>query len=118
MEASPAVVSTSPSVSVTQETKQNTSASPIVTAARKQIGKTVSYDPAYVGLEYPGGDLPIEKGVCTDVVVRALRDALTMDLQKLIHEDMKIAFSSYPKIWGLKKTDRNIDHRRVPNLMM
>jgi len=118
MEAPALAISTTPSVLVTQVTKQSTSASPIVTAARKQIGKTVSYDPAYVGLAYPGGDLPIEKGVCTDVVVRALRDALTMDLQKLVHEDMKIAFSSYPKIWGLKKTDRNIDHRRVPNLMM
>jgi uncharacterized protein YijF (DUF1287 family) len=117
MEAPASGVSTSPSVLVTQETKQRISASPIVTAARKQIGKTVSYDPAYVGLAYPGGDLPIEKGVCTDVVVRALRYALTMDLQKLVHEDMKAAFSSYPKIWGLKKTDRNIDHRRVPNLM-
>jgi len=90
--------------------------SPIVKAARSQVGKTVMYDPAYVGLKYPGGDVPIEKGVCTDVVIRALRDSLNMDLQKLVHEDMKTSFSKYPKIWGLKKTDRNIDHRRVPNL--
>lgn len=89
---------------------------PIVAAARGQVGKTTIYDPAYVRLAYPGGDVPIEKGVCTDVVVRALRDALNMDLQKLVHEDMKAAFSKYPKIWGLRRPDRNIDHRRVPNL--
>ncbi len=90
--------------------------SPIVSAARDQIGKTTVYDPSYVRLEYPGGDVPIHKGVCTDVVIRALRDALDMDLQELVHEDMKSAFSKYPKIWALKKPDRNIDHRRVPNL--
>ena len=89
---------------------------PIVSAARGQVGKTMIYDPAYVRLDYPGGDVRIEKGVCTDVVVRALRDALDMDLQKLVHEDMTAAFSKYPKIWGLRRPDRNIDHRRVPNL--
>ena len=89
---------------------------PIVSAARTQIGRTTIYDGAYVGLDYPGGDVPIEKGVCTDVVVRALRDALDMDLQKLVHEDMKAAFSQYPKIWELRRPDPNIDHRRVPNL--
>ena len=101
---------------VEQEVEQET-VSPVVRAARSQVGVTVSYDPAYVGLSYPGGDLPREKGVCTDVVIRALRDALDMDLQKLVHEDMKRSFSAYPKIWGLTKPDRNIDHRRVPNLM-
>ncbi len=101
---------------VTPKTKRETTASPIVTAARSQVGKTVSYDPSYVGLAYPNGDLPIEKGVCTDVVIRALRDAFKIDLQKLMHEDMKAAFSAYPTIWGLKKPDPNIDHRRVPNL--
>ncbi len=90
--------------------------SPIAQAARSQIGKTTHYDPAYVGLAYPGGDVPIDRGVCTDVVIRALRDALGMDLQKLVHEDMQRAFSHYPKNWGLKRPDRNIDHRRVPNL--
>ena len=90
--------------------------SSIVRAARSQIGKTTIYDPAYVGLKYPGGDVPIERGVCTDVVIRALRKGAGLDLQKLVHEDMKKAFTKYPKIWGLKKTDRNIDHRRVPNL--
>ncbi len=90
--------------------------SAIVAAARSQIGKTKIYDGSYVGLKYPGGDVPIDRGVCTDVVVRALRDSVKMDLQKLVHEDMKAAFRDYPKIWGLKKPDRNIDHRRVPNL--
>ncbi len=80
------------------------------------MGKTVIYDPAYVRLAYPGGDVPIKKGVCTDVVIRAMRDAMNMDLQKLVHEDMKASFHEYPTIWGLKKPDRNIDHRRVPNL--
>lgn len=91
-------------------------ASPMVEAARSQIGRTIIYDGAYVGLAYPGGDVPIERGVCTDVVIRALRDGLDMDLQLLVHEDMQAAFSKYPKIWGLKRPDRNIDHRRVPNL--
>ena len=81
-----------------------------------QIGKTTEYDPAYVGLKYPGGDIDISKGVCTDVVIRALRKARKMDLQKLVHEDMRRNFSKYPKIWGLSRTDKNIDHRRVPNL--
>ena len=88
----------------------------IVTAARMQIGKTTSYDPAYEALSYPKGDIPIERGVCTDVVIRALRDSHDYDLQKHVHLDMRNHFSSYPKTWGLKKTDKNIDHRRVPNL--
>ena len=88
----------------------------IVEATRKQVGVTVSYDPAYTTLAYPNGDVPREKGVCTDVVIRAFRDGISQDLQKLVHEDMKANFSAYPKNWGLKKTDSNIDHRRVPNL--
>lgn len=84
--------------------------------ARDQIGVTTVYDPAYVALKYPGGDLPLERGVCADVVVRAFR-GVGVDLQKLVHEDMKANFAAYPKNWGLKKPDRNIDHRRVPNLM-
>ena len=87
----------------------------IVTAARKQIGVTTSYVPDYVSLSYPGGDVPIETGVCTDVVIRALR-GVKQDLQQLVHEDMKANFSQYPKNWGLSRTDRSIDHRRVPNL--
>jgi uncharacterized protein YijF (DUF1287 family) len=105
-----------PLVPVTQKLKGEAVISPIVKAARSQIGKTTSYDPSYVGLAYPGGDVPIETGVCTDVVIRALRDGYKMDLQKLVHEDIKMQFSAYPDIWGLKKPDRNIDHRRVPNL--
>lgn len=88
----------------------------IAVSARKQIGVTVSYDPAYRRLDYPGGDVSPETGVCTDVVIRALRDAKQLDLQQALHEDMKANFSKYPKNWGLKRCDRNIDHRRVPNL--
>ena len=88
----------------------------IVAAARDQIGKTVRYDPSYRRLDYPGGDVPIEVGVCTDVVVRALRSGLGLDLQRLVHEDMRGNFSAYPQNWGLKGPDKNIDHRRVPNL--
>ncbi len=87
----------------------------LVASARSQIGVTTIYDPAYRALDYPAGDVPKERGVCTDVVVRALRE-LSFDLQKLVHEDMKKSFSQYPKIWNLKGPDRNIDHRRVPNL--
>jgi uncharacterized protein len=92
--------------------------SKITAAARKQVGVTLVYDPAYVVLGYPSGDVPKERGVCTDVVIRALREALGIDLQKLVHEDMKANFSAYPKIWGLKRPDKNIDHRRVPNLQV
>lgn len=88
----------------------------LVVAAEDQIGRTVRYDPSYVGLAYPGGDVPIDRGVCTDVIVRAYRDAFGVDLQKLVHEDMRAHFAAYPKTWGLKKPDRNIDHRRVRNL--
>ncbi len=88
----------------------------LVEAAAAQIGETVIYDPAYAGLDYPGGDISRQRGVCTDVVIRAYRDAFDIDLQKLVHEDMKQNFATYPKIWGLKRPDRNIDHRRVPNL--
>ena len=105
-----------PEIPGPQSPKNEVLFSPIVRAARSQIGKTTSYDPSYVGLSYPGGDVPLEKGVCTDVVVRALRGAVNLDLQKLVHEDMKIEFYAYPNIWGLKKPDANIDHRRVPNL--
>ncbi|MBC7979960.1 MAG: DUF1287 domain-containing protein [Armatimonadetes bacterium] len=88
----------------------------LVAEARKQVGVTLEYDSAYVALKYPKGDVPLDRGVCTDVVIRALRDSRDMDLQKLVHEDMKANFSLYPRHWGLSKPDRNIDHRRVPNL--
>ncbi len=85
-------------------------------SAKRQIGVTVSYDPAYRELTYPGGDVPMHTGVCSDVIVRALREQ-GIDLQKEVHEDMKRDFAAYPQKWGLKKPDSNIDHRRVPNLM-
>lgn len=88
----------------------------IVAAARKQIGVTVRYVPAYVTLAYPNGDVPTDGGVCTDVVIRAMRDGLAKDLQQLVHVDMRGNFAVYPKNWGLSKPDKNIDHRRVPNL--
>lgn len=76
----------------------------------------VTYDPAYFAIEYPGGDVPSGKGVCTDVVIRAYRK-LGIDLQKEVHEDMEAHFDKYPDNWGLSEPDPNIDHRRVPNLM-
>jgi len=85
-------------------------------AARRQIGVTTLYDPTYVRLAYPGGDVAQDRGVCTDVVIRAYRHAFGLDLQKLVHEDMAANFGAYPKAWGLKAPDSNIDHRRVPNL--
>ena len=77
----------------------------------------VIYDPSYFSIGYPNGDVPADRGVCTDVIIRAYRK-LGIDLQKRVHEDMKANFNKYPKNWGLKKPDRNIDHRRVPNLMV
>ncbi len=88
----------------------------LVAAARKQIGVTTGYDPEYHSLPYPGGDVPMNTGVCTDVVTRALREQ-GIDLQQTVHEDMKRHFAAYPHQWGLKAPDPNIDHRRVPNLM-
>lgn len=88
----------------------------LIAAARAQIGVTTRYDGAYASLSYPYGDVPRETGVCTDVVVRAYRDAFGFDLQVAVHEDMQAAFGAYPAIWGLSRPDRNIDHRRVPNL--
>ncbi len=85
-------------------------------AALNLTNDKVAYDPAYFSIQYPNGDVPADKGVCTDVVIRAYRK-LGIDLQKAVHEDMAANFNIYPKIWGLKKTDTNIDHRRVPNLM-
>ena len=87
----------------------------IADGARQQIGSTLFYDPAYVQLTYPGGDVPQERGVCSDVVIRALRSQ-KVDLQKLVHEDMAKNFAEYPQKWKLKRPDSNIDHRRVPNL--
>jgi uncharacterized protein len=90
----------------------------VVKAAREQVGQTTCYDPSYRKLHYPNGDVPIDRGVCTDVLIRALRRALGIDLQKLVHEDMRRNFAQYPKKWGLEAPDTNIDHRRVPNLQV
>jgi len=88
----------------------------ISTCALELTKDDVTYDPAYFSIPYPNGDVPIGKGVCTDVVIRTYRK-MGIDLQSEVHEDMKQNFNLYPKIWGLKRTDTNIDHRRVPNLM-
>jgi uncharacterized protein YijF (DUF1287 family) len=87
----------------------------MIEGAKRQVGVTVGYDPNYRRIAYPNGDVPRETGVCTDVVIRAYRHA-GVDLQVLVHEDMKSAFNAYPKKWGLRRPDTNIDHRRVPNL--
>lgn len=108
---------------LTNETKAQlqTSSKPFATklssAALTIIDPNVIYDPSYFGIKYPNGDIPKNKGVCTDVIIRAYRK-LGIDLQKEVHEDMKSHFSKYPNLkkWGMTKTDTNIDHRRVPNL--
>ena len=87
----------------------------LLAAAHAQQGVTRHYDGRYVSLAYPGGDVPADRGVCTDVVIRALR-ATGLDLQQAVHEDMRRDFAAYPALWGLRRPDRNIDHRRVPNL--
>lgn len=106
-------------VSSTQKPKldeiQSAEIKKMLESAMEQTSLTKSYDPAYVVLPYPNGDVPVETGVCTDVVIRAFRKA-GLDLQKEVHEDMQANFAVYPKKWGLAKPDTNIDHRRVPNL--
>lgn len=89
----------------------------LVAAAYERTKHQVRYDGRYMAIDYPNGDVPANMGVCTDVVIRSYR-ALGIDLQQLVHEDMKANFAAYPskRIWGMKRTDRNIDHRRVPNL--
>lgn len=90
----------------------------LAAAARAQVGVTTSYDPTWVSLPYPNGDVPRSTGVCADVVIRAARDGLGLDLQKLVHEDMVKHFDAYParKVWRQVRPDANIDHRRVLNL--
>lgn len=107
VDARPALASTSPA---------SPAARKLIAAARAQIGVTRSYDPAYTRLAYPGGDVDRRKGVCTDVLIRAYRDGLGIDLQSAVHQDMAAKFAAYPRRWGLARPDRNIDHRRVPNL--
>lgn len=94
------------------ETKQKN----LSNCALELTEQKVTYDPSYFSIDYPNGDVPADKGVCTDVIIRAYRK-IGIDLQKLVHEDMKTNFDKYPNNWGLKTTDKNIDHRRVPNLM-
>ena len=100
---------------VSTSAKASSSTDKLVAAAEAQIGQTLFYDSSYKAIAYPGGDVSLITGVCADVIIRAYRQ-LDIDLQKEVHEDMKANFDQYPKIWGLKRTDRNIDHRRVPNL--
>jgi uncharacterized protein YijF (DUF1287 family) len=87
----------------------------VAAAAEGQVGTTVHYDAAYVRIAYPGGDVPADRGACTDVVIRAFR-AVGVDLQAAVHKDMVASFGAYPHMWDLTKPDPNIDHRRVPNL--
>jgi len=91
----------------------------IVNAAVERTNQNVRYDGSYFSIDYPNGDVPSDIGVCTDVIIRSYRK-LGVDLQKLVHEDMKTSFNKYPskRIWNLNKTDKNIDHRRVPNLQI
>jgi hypothetical protein len=88
----------------------------LVAAAQAQIGVTTIYDGTYRRIAYPGGDVAPERGVCSDVVIRAYRAGIGLDLQQLVHEDMTANFPAYPANWGLARPDRHIDHRRVPNL--
>jgi len=98
------------------KSQTQTESTTLSTAAIQLTKQNVTYDPSYFSLDYPNGDVPANKGVCTDVIIRAYR-ILGIDLQKKVHEDMAANFSKYPNNWGLKHTDKNIDHRRVPNLM-
>ena len=96
-----------------------TSAAALIKAALERTKYNITYDGSYHSIKYPGGDVPSNIGVCTDVIIRSYRK-LGIDLQKLVHKDMKRNFSKYPskRIWGLTRPDTNIDHRRVPNLQV
>jgi uncharacterized protein YijF (DUF1287 family) len=100
---------------LTAEQKREVTAR-LVAAAKERTRHTVRYDGAYMRIPYPGGDVPQTQGVCTDEVIRSYRQ-LGIDLQQKVHEDMRANFSRYPRAWGLRRPDSNIDHRRVPNLM-
>ena len=107
--------------SIAEQKPRPSSGSPfldkLVEAAIERTTHEVRYDATYFKIAYPNGDVPAEVGVCTDEVIRSYR-AVGVDLQREVHEDMLANFSAYPHTWGLKKTDANIDHRRVPNLMV
>lgn len=96
---------------------QDASPARLLQSAYDQVGKTVSYDPSYEAIGFPAGDVPIARGVCTDVIVRTYR-GIGIGLQVLVNQDMRKAFTAYPRFWGLSRPDPNIDHRRVPNLMV
>lgn len=104
---------------VSSVTANNTFTESLVKSALERTHHEVRYDGSYFSIEYPNGDVPANIGVCTDVIIRAYRK-LGIDLQKRVHEDMKANFDLYPskRIWGLRNTDKNIDHRRVPNLQV
>src|ERR1700752_4273110 len=104
-------------MAVSYSQAQSRRADKLCQAAISLTRQKVIYDPAYFSIPYPNGDVPSDKGVCTDVIIRAYRQ-LGVDLQKEVHEDMILNFSKYPKDWGAKQPDKNIDHRRVPNLMV
>lgn len=114
--ATPAEAATRKPV-VAPTARPNTPRNKVVANGVEQTTYTVIYDPAYVKLDYPNGDVPRERGVCADVVVRAFR-AAGVDLQQELHEDMRVNFGRYPRKWGHRTTDHNIDHRRVANLMV
>jgi uncharacterized protein YijF (DUF1287 family) len=95
---------------------QKTTSPSLAQACADLTEDQVIYDPSYFSIAYPMGDVPADRGVCTDVVVRAYRKC-GIDLQQKVHEDMKANFAIYPQRWGLRGPDKNIDHRRVPNLM-
>ncbi|PBI84223.1 hypothetical protein BSF41_43220 [Flavobacterium sp. ACN2] len=105
------------SIAVANYTEPKTFSERLSQAAISIIDTSIDYDPSYFKIDYPNGDIPKNKGVCTDVIVRSYR-ILNIDLQKEVHEDMIENFSLYPNLkkWGMTKTDTNIDHRRVPNL--
>ncbi|HDY8067666.1 hypothetical protein LO82_22515 [Vibrio vulnificus] len=108
-----------PLVLLSASVSAGNSLSDLVDAAKERTTHTVIYDGSYIKIAYPNGDVPPSIGVCTDVIIRSYRK-LGVDLQVLVHEDMRDNFSLYPsnRIWGLSKPDRNIDHRRVPNLQI
>jgi uncharacterized protein YijF (DUF1287 family) len=103
-------------LAITSTTAQNAFLQALSDSALTLTKQEVTYDPTYYRLDYPNGDVPADKGVCTDIVIRAYRK-MGIDLQRAVHEDMLKHFEAYPNHWGLSKPDKNIDHRRVPNLM-
>ncbi len=114
--ATPSTMAMQRSVVVVPTPRPDTPINRAIASAFEQTEYTVVYDPAYTKLEYPNGDVSRERGVCADVIVRSFR-AAGVDLQQQVHEDMHANFAAYPKRWGNRSTDRNIDHRRVANLM-